>query len=88
MARRETGGQDRGTATATKWAAGGAVAPAPTRTYPHPAAALPALVWRARASGEWPTGIHWTPGEVRAIPPGYPIAEPPPEWLAPFEGAE
>lgn len=87
MGRRTEGDHDRGTHAAQKTALGGAVVRDPTRTYPHPAAALPALVWRAAGRGEWPTGIHWSPGEVRAIPPGYPITEPPPEWLSPFEGA-
>lgn len=32
--------------------------------------------------GQWPTGIHWMPGEERELPPGYPVpTEPPPEGL-------
>lgn len=37
---------------------------------------------RARQMGEWPPGIHWTAGEVRDVPGGYPGADGPlPGWL-------
>ena len=36
-------------------------------------------------SGEWPTGIHWTPGEQRDVPDDYPRTEPAPSWLVMVE---
>lgn len=71
----------RGTAEAISGAYTVTDGPSHARTYPHPAAALPGLVWRASGAGEWPVGIHWSPGEVREIPPGYPITEPVPAWV-------
>lgn len=38
--------------------------------------------WRALGAGEWPRGVHWTVGEVRVLPIGYPgTDEPCPAWL-------
>ena len=35
-------------------------------------------------TGEWPIGIHWSPGEVKDVPSGYPGADTaPPSWLKP-----
>lgn len=67
----------RGTADALA----GSVEVAP---WPRPARDLPRGVgpYVAAEAGEWPRGIHWTPGEVRSIPPSYPCAEPPPAWLS------
>ena len=33
-------------------------------------------------TGQWPTGIHWSPGETRELPVGYPVPpEDPPRGL-------
>lgn len=45
------------------------------------------MTYRATQPGEWPTGVHWTPGEVRRLPDGYPVAGDPPAWLEPVEEA-
>lgn len=40
------------------------------------------LRYRATAAGEWPSGIHWSPGEERTLPDGYPVPDDgPPAWL-------
>ena len=36
---------------------------------------------RSVAIGEWPTGVHWSPGEEREITPA--PGEAPPGWLLP-----
>jgi len=38
--------------------------------------------FRARARGEWPEGVHWSPGEERDVPADWPGADgTPPAWL-------
>ena len=39
---------------------------------------------RSEATGEWPTGLHWTPGEVRdvSVPKGADV----PSWLVEVKG--
>lgn len=37
--------------------------------------------YTATAAGEWPPGIHWSAGETRALPPGWPVPAERPEWL-------
>ena len=43
------------------------------------------MVYRSEGSGQWPVGVHWTPGEVRDVPDDYPREGDPPPWLAPVE---
>lgn len=37
--------------------------------------------YRSAGVGEWPRGIHWTPGERRFVPDDYPREGAPPSWL-------
>lgn len=37
-------------------------------------------------TGEWPTGIHWTPGERKFVPDDYPKEGEPPAFLTPDPG--
>ena len=46
------------------------------------------MTLRALTAGEWPTGIHWTPGEVRRLPDGYPVPGDPPAWLEHVEESD
>lgn len=42
------------------------------------------MKYTATGSGEWPVGIHWSPGETKTVPPGYPGADADsPPWLKP-----
>ncbi len=44
------------------------------------------MKFQATARGEWPTGIYWSPGEVRTIPSDYPGADGDhPKWLKPVK---
>ncbi len=44
------------------------------------------MKFQATARGEWPTGIHWDPGEIRIVPADYPGADAePPKWLRPLK---
>lgn len=36
---------------------------------------------------QWPQGLHWSAGEVRTIPDGYPVEGDPPGWLVLVEDA-
>ena len=39
------------------------------------------MKYQATARGEWPTGVHWSPGEIRDLD-GWPGADgDPPPWL-------
>ncbi len=69
--------RNRGTTAALT----GPGAPDTSSDWPRPASALPSLTWTSSARGEWPTGVHWSPGETRTLPPGYPVDEPPPAWI-------
>jgi len=39
------------------------------------------MTYTATQAGEWPTGIYWTPGEIRTLPANYPVTSAPPAWL-------
>ena len=40
------------------------------------------MKFQATAVGEWPNGIHWSPGEIRTCPDDYPgVDGDPPTWL-------
>ena len=44
-----------------------------------------AMRLRASARGVWPSGIHWTEGEERVLPAGYPTPESLPDFLEPVK---
>ena len=43
------------------------------------------LTLSSTAVGEWPTGVHWTPGETRELDL---VGATPPAWLSPAAGRD
>lgn len=43
---------------------------------------------RASARGVWPNGIHWSEGEERTIPAGYPTPDTLPDFLEPVKASK
>ena len=40
--------------------------------------------YKSTGTGEWPVGIHWSPGEIKDVPDGYPGGDTTPApWLKP-----
>ncbi len=43
------------------------------------------MKYKATASGEWPTGVHWSPGETRELGEWPGADGDPPPWLKPVK---